>query len=224
MNLITGKPLTMTSREIADLVEKRHDNVKRTIENLISQGVIVHPQIEDEHVADTIGRQRAIQVFSFTAEQGKRDSIIVVAQLSPEFTARLVDRWQELEAKQSKPYPQIPHSFAEALQLAANQAKLLEQQAPKVDFFDRLVVRDTLMNASQVAQKHNLSAVRLNKFLDEHDVYSHAIKRGRVFQQWFIDKGFGKLRQTDQGFSQAMFTPAGEAWICEKLVSEGVAA
>lgn len=28
----------------------------------------------------------------------KRDTLVVVAQLSPEFTARLVDRWQELEA------------------------------------------------------------------------------------------------------------------------------
>ncbi|WP_133178969.1 Rha family transcriptional regulator [Shewanella decolorationis] len=224
MNLISSDQLTMSSREIADLVEKRHDNVTRTIENLAAKGVIRTPQIEVFEEINNLGLKVSRNSFVFYDEQGKRDSIIVVAQLSPEFTARLVDRWQELEAKQSKPYPQIPHSFAEALQLAANQAKLLEQQAPKVEFFDRLVVRDTLMNASQVAQKHNLSAVRLNKFLDEHDVYSHAIKRGRVFQQWFIDKGFGKLRQTDQGFSQAMFTPAGEAWICEKLVSEGVAA
>ncbi len=29
----------------------------------------------------------------------KRDSYVVVAQLSPELTARLVDRWQELENK-----------------------------------------------------------------------------------------------------------------------------
>ncbi|MVY05069.1 DNA-binding protein, partial [Escherichia coli] len=33
-NLITNKP-SMTSLEIAELVEKRHDNVKRTIETLI---------------------------------------------------------------------------------------------------------------------------------------------------------------------------------------------
>jgi phage regulator Rha-like protein len=32
-NLITNKP-SMTSLEIAELVEKRHDNVKRTIETL----------------------------------------------------------------------------------------------------------------------------------------------------------------------------------------------
>ncbi len=30
-------------------------------------------------------------VFEFTGEQGKRDSIIVVAQIFPELTARLVD-------------------------------------------------------------------------------------------------------------------------------------
>jgi phage regulator Rha-like protein len=44
-NLITNKP-SMTSLEIAELVEKRHDNVKRTIETLIARGVITSPQIE----------------------------------------------------------------------------------------------------------------------------------------------------------------------------------
>lgn len=45
-NLITNKP-SMTSLEIAELVEKRHDNVKRTIETLIMRGVITSPQIEE---------------------------------------------------------------------------------------------------------------------------------------------------------------------------------
>ncbi|APF00651.1 hypothetical protein BG030_22860 [Pseudomonas putida] len=42
-------------------------------------------------------------MYVFEGEKGKRDSIIVVAQNSPEFTARLVDRWQELEQKLAKP-------------------------------------------------------------------------------------------------------------------------
>jgi phage regulator Rha-like protein len=224
MNLIISNQLTMTSGEISDLVGSRHDKVKQSIERLAKNGVIQLPPMGVFEKINNLGKSIKIKHYVFSGEQGKRDSIIVVAQLSPEFTARLVDRWQELEAKQGKAYPQVPHSFSEALQLAANQAKLLEQQAPKVEFFDRLVDRDTLMNASQVAQKHNLSAVRLNKFLDELGVYSHAIKRARVFQQWFVDQGLGKLRQTEQGYSQAMFTTAGEAWICEKLVSEGIAA
>lgn len=40
-------PLTMSSREIAELVEKRHDNVKRTIDTLFDRGVIEFPQIEE---------------------------------------------------------------------------------------------------------------------------------------------------------------------------------
>ncbi len=58
----------------------------------------------------------------------KRDSLIVVAQLCPEFTARIVDRWQELEAQL---VPSIPQSFSEALRLAADRAEqkaLAEQQ------------------------------------------------------------------------------------------------
>lgn len=84
----------MTSIEIAELVGSRHDNVKRAIETLAGNGVIAFPQSEEKPTAG-----RPLKYFVFSGERGKRDSIIVVAQLSPEFTARLVDRWQELEQK-----------------------------------------------------------------------------------------------------------------------------
>lgn len=85
---------TMSSREIAELVESRHDNVKRTIETLVDKGVIPFPQSEEK---PTAGRP-AVEYHL-----DKRSSLIVVAQLSPEFTARIVDRWQELEAQVAKP-------------------------------------------------------------------------------------------------------------------------
>lgn len=116
---------------------------------------------------------------------------------------------------------QLPQSFAEALQLAADQARKIEEDKPKVDYCEKIVVRDTLLNATQVAQKIGLSAITMNKLLDSFKVYSHGVKRARVFQQWFVDKGFGELKQTDLGYSQPMFTTKGEAWIIEKLVSEG---
>jgi phage regulator Rha-like protein len=97
MNSITAintpSVLTMSSLQIAGLVEKRHDNVKRTVDTLVAKGIIVRPQIEDEQFFDTLGRSRSEAVYMIN----KRDSYVVVAQLSPEFTARLVDRWQELE-------------------------------------------------------------------------------------------------------------------------------
>lgn len=117
----------------------------------------------------------------------------------------------------------IPQTLSEALQLAADQAKQLEQQAPKVNYFDKVVERENLLNATQVAQKLKLSAVKMNRYLDEMKVYNNAIKRGRAFQQWFVDKGFGVMRQTELGYAQPMFTLQGEAWIIEVLTVEGVA-
>ena len=109
------------------------------------------------------------------------------------------------------------------MQLAADQARQLELAAPKVAFVDRLVERKNLITATQVASKHGVSAVKLNKILDElGGVYNQSVKRGRVFIQSFIDSGYGEVKQTEQGYSQALFTPAGEVYINEKLISEGV--
>ena len=58
---------------------------------------------------------------------------------------------------------QVPQSFAEALQLAANQAKQLEAQAAKVNYFDKVCDTTGLVNATQVGQKFKMSAVTLNK-------------------------------------------------------------
>ena len=85
----------MSSRQIAEVVNSRHDDVKRSIERLAVRGVIVQPPMADEHDTDVMGRKRTTAVYMV----GKRDSYVVVAQLSPEFTGALVDRWQELEAR-----------------------------------------------------------------------------------------------------------------------------
>lgn len=90
--------VTMSSLEISTLVGSRHDSVKRTIERLADSGAITLPPTVEK---PTTGRPTTIYVFE--GEKGKRDSIVVVAQLSPEFTAKLVDRWQELERELSRP-------------------------------------------------------------------------------------------------------------------------
>ncbi|QDL93564.1 hypothetical protein FDP22_03000 [Paroceanicella profunda] len=79
----------MSSMEIAELVEARHDSVKRAIERIVERGVISLPPM----VEVKIQRERRLETVS-TYQLPKRDTFVVVAQLSPEFTARLVDRWQ----------------------------------------------------------------------------------------------------------------------------------
>jgi phage antirepressor YoqD-like protein len=93
-NLTVSEP-TMSSREIAELVDSRHDKVKQSIERLVARGVIAAPPLGE--YLDTLKRPATEYRI------GKRDSYVIVAQLSPEFTARLVDRWQELEARGAAP-------------------------------------------------------------------------------------------------------------------------
>lgn len=94
---------SMTSVEIAALVGSRHDSVKRTIERLVKSGVITSPPLVEK---PTAGRPVAVYVFS--GEEGKRDTYVVVAQLSPEFTGLLVDRWQELENAAKSRHSRVP--------------------------------------------------------------------------------------------------------------------
>lgn len=137
--------------------------------------------------------------------------------ISPSFNLKVINTFDTLITQK----PQLPQSFAEALQLAADQARKIEQDKPKVEYYEKIVVRDTLLNATQVAQKLSISAVSLNKHLEELDVYNRSVKRCRAFKQWFVDQGLGLLKQTELGYSQPMFTLKGEAWVIEKLVSEG---
>lgn len=134
---------TITSREIAELVDSRHDSVKRTVERLVESGVIASPPTVEK---PTAGRPSTEYVFA--GEHGKRDSIVVVAQLSPEFTARLVDRWQELEARLAQPaniYDTLNDPAKMRGYLLHYVDKVLElehtvsEQTPKVAALDSLV-------------------------------------------------------------------------------------
>ena len=127
-----------------------------------------------------------------------------------------------IECERMAKAKQVPQSFAEALQLAANQARQLEAQAAKVNYFDKVCDTTGLVNATQVGQKFKMSAVTLNKNLDGLNVYNRSIKRGRAFQQWFVDAGNGIMRQTELGYPHPLFTAKGEQWIIETFTTNGV--
>lgn len=218
MNILTQNTKTMSSREIAELTGKQHGHVVRDIE-LLNETLI-------EESLSIIGES------FYTADNGQvyREFLLTQAQTIDLMTGynrnlrvRINRRWQELEQRVATPVFQIPQTLGEALQLAADQAKQLELAAPKVAHYDKVVDRHTLLTATQVGQKIHMSAVKLNRTLDELGVYNQAHKRGRAFRQWFIDKELGEMKQTDMGHSQALFSLKGEAWVIERLASESVA-
>ena len=168
MNLISLQQATMTSLDIADLVASRHDNVRVSIERLAERGVIQLPPMQEVENKQATSPNSKSKVYVFSGEQGKRDSIVVVAQLSPEFTARLVDRWQELE-KAAGTY-QIPQTYPEALRAYADELEAhektkqaLEAAKPKAEYFDNLVSRNLLVNIRDTAKELR---VKQNEFVN----------------------------------------------------------
>lgn len=164
-----GEPLTMSSREIAELVEKRHDNVKRTIETLADKGVITLPQFEE--VSNTGPGPKTVEEYRV----GKRDSYVIVAQLSPEFTARLVDRWQELEARAQQHPVTVPDLTDPAvlvplLTTYAQRTQLAEQKVvemtPKAEAFDRLEASEGALTVRLAAKVLDIPERKFTAWLE----------------------------------------------------------
>lgn len=209
---LDAAPLTMSSLEIAELVESRHDTVKLSMERLAARGVIQLPPLTE--VKNHQGQ--SVSVYQL----GKRDSYVAVAQLSPEFTARLVDRWQELEAEQG---PKLPQTMAQALRLAADQAEQIEQQqaqlalaAPKVEFVDRYVESTGSKGFRQVCKLLGANESRFREFLLDNKIMY------RLGGEWVPhaqhqDSGRFEVKtgasSTGHAFNQAKFTPKGVQWV-----------
>lgn len=227
--LVNNSIQSMTSLEISELVEKRHDNVKRTIETLVNTSVIVQPQIEDEQSTDKMGRTRTTQAYVFTGEQGKRDSIIVVAQLCPEFTARLVDRWQELEAQIAKPADPMqflsdPTLLRNALLTYSEMVIDLEQKVevmqPTVEAYDRIAKADGSLcitdaaKALQMRPKDLIAKLSSSKWIYKRAGNSHWLGYQDKVQAGYLEHKVTEVTRSDgttKITEQVRITPKGLA-------------
>lgn len=141
---------TMSSQDISELIGSRHDSVKRTVERLIERGTIQLPPLVE--VRNNLGQM--VSEYKIN----KRDSYVVVAQLSPEFTAKLVDRWQELEGA---PVQLNDHTVAAYLAEREKYVLMIEAEAARI--------RSTLfpliseVNPSAIAIEQDLHSQRIEQ-------------------------------------------------------------
>ncbi|MFC0140641.1 phage antirepressor KilAC domain-containing protein [Erwinia mallotivora] len=216
MPLVCGA-VTMSSREIAALVQSKHGDVKRSAERLNAAGILTAPlaQFDFEHNGNVY------QEYRFN----KRDSLVLVARLSPEFTAVVVDRWQELESRAG-----IPRTLPEALRLAADVAEQnahlsqkVQQDAPKVAFVNHYVeacgaksLRETakILNMPEKAMIDALVRDRV-LFRQSGNLLPHALRqRDGLFSVKTGTSDFG------HAYTQTRVTPRGVQWIAERYASE----
>lgn len=173
-----GQPLTMSSREIAELLEKRHDDVKRSIKRLVDRGIIAQPPMAD--VQETGGNNRVYTTAEY--HLSKRDTYVVVAQLSPEFTARVVDRWQELENQQTTPMSEdqmIANSMQILIERTQQQAAQIEDMREDVAAFERISASEGSVGFRVAAKTLKVTERKFRSWLYER---RWCFKQGRAWQ------------------------------------------
>ncbi len=214
VSFTAGETLTMSSREIAELVGSRHDKVKQSIERLAERGVIVRPPVGDEQDTDAMGRQRTTSVYHVN----KRDSFVVVAQLSPEFTARLVDRWQELEAEKASGSPAVlsgPQLMAAALieADATLRAQAAQIEAMKVDVaaHERLVKADGSLSITEAAK---------NLGMRPKDLFDWLSHNGWTYRRAGSASWLGYQPKCNQGLMEHKSTTVTRADGSEKITEQ----
>jgi phage antirepressor YoqD-like protein len=165
----------------------------------------------------------------------KREATLMAMSYSHEISAQVYDRMEALEKEIQGNVTQfqVPKSFHEALLLAANQQKQIEDQqleiaekqqaltlaAPKVKFHDNFVKGNNTYNATAIAKKLGVSAYTLNSWL----VAQGAMYQNRKhLRQWYIDQGYGVEKFVDAGeyagiYQQVRHTSAGANWILQNF-------
>jgi len=208
---------TMSSREMAALCKKRHDNTLLVIRDLENRGLLENSR--PQYYTHAQNGQQYIEYIS-----DKRDSLVIVARLSPEFMAAVIDRWQELEQQVSASQPvmampdftnpaEAARAFAdqyEAKQIAQEQLALAQ---PKVNFYNTVAASNSLMTVSDVAKKMDMSAQALNVRLIEIGAYDKRRLPKKVFSHGFISKGYGAMKLTADGHDRNLLTQAGQIYV-----------
>ncbi|EJY6244177.1 Rha family transcriptional regulator [Escherichia coli] len=173
--IFNGKA-SMTSLEIAELVGSQHKDVKRSIERLMDKGIIRSAPMANFEIINNLGLKRNVGAYIFEGEQGKRDSIIVVAQLCPEFTARLVDRWRELEEQIRKPMSEIEMVAAMALEAVRQQKRITQVEekvshvAETVEQIKRGTIREGYAGYRQLKAKTGLSDDKCRNLVNAYQI------------------------------------------------------
>ena len=216
--------VTMSSREIAELVGKEHKHVMRDLRVLSEQlgdmfegsvQIWTHPQNKQQYEEYAIKRDTCITLLT------GYDSVSRM---------KVIKRWQEMEAAQK---PAIPQTYAAALLEAGRLAMVLEQAearlaiaAPKAEFVDRYVDATGTYGFRQVAKMLSVKENWFSDFLIEKAVmyrlsgkltaHSEHIDAGRFMARAGVAKN-------DHAYTECRFTSKGVEWVAGEIAKHKAA-
>jgi phage antirepressor YoqD-like protein len=194
---------TMSSKEIADLTGKMHNDVLKAIRIMEpSWQKVTGGNFPLSEYTDSTGRKLPMYQLN------KTECLYIATKFNDEARARLIVRWEQLEKKQDETPEEIMARALFVAQDTINRQKqrvqILEgenehlnqevnQLAPKAEYTDNVLQSTSTYTMTQVAKELGMSAVALEKKLHDNGV----IFRQSV--QWILyakyqNRGYAKYR------------------------------
>lgn len=216
--MVMNNEVTMSSREIAELVGKEHKHVMRDLRVLSEQlgdmfeGVVqvwTHPQNKQQYEEYAIKRDTCITLLT------GYDSVSRM---------KVIKRWQELESARK---PAIPQTYAAALLEAGRLAMELEQAeaqlaiaAPKAEFVDRYVDATGTYGFRQVAKMLSVKENWFSDFLIENGIMYRLSGRltahsGHIDAGRFVPRA--GVAKNDHAYTECRFTAKGVEWVAGEI-------
>lgn len=208
----------VSARELFKYLEIK-DRFSVWFERQLQYGFIDNYDYLGCRIYDALARQD-LDDYAMTIDMAKQ-----VAMIQKTDKSALVRRYFiDCEQKLKQPVISLPDftnpaiaarawaDEVEAKQVAQDQLAIA---APKVNAYDKLIDTTNLKTVGDVAKSIGLkSAQQLNAKLDAIGAYDKRCKR-REWAGWFVDKGYGEIKTTDDGWTTSKMTAKGQAWALE---------
>lgn len=228
MNHLTvagGVPLTMSSREIAELTGKEPSHVNRDIRAMLDA-------LADDPELDHVREEKDARGYTAAFHLGRELTYTLLAGYSIALRRRVVARWQELEAQQPKPPAELSRMDILNLAMESEQARIEAEQklalaAPKVEFVDQFVRANGSKGFRAVCKLLNAKEPDFRLFLVEKKIMYRLGDEWMPYQQ-HIDAGrfeikAGVAHVSEHAYNRALFTPKGVNWVAAEWAKHRVA-
>lgn len=225
------KPI-MTSREIAEMYDKPHNDVLKKIRKLESAYTQV---FGNEGKFSLVEYQDGKGEMRPEIHLNKSQALFIASRFNAVLHAKVQKRWEEFETAAQDPVAQLVAApKSEILLLAANQAVTIEQQdhqlkeqAPKVKALERLTLSEGSHNITNTAKQLDVQPKKLFTLLSEKRwIYRRVGGKNWVGYQDKIQQGLLTHKVTtreidgiERMFEQVLVTPKGATKIAEKFLS-----
>ncbi|HBG1425927.1 TPA: Rha family transcriptional regulator [Clostridioides difficile] len=222
------------SREVAELIEKDHNQLLRSIRGYISvlkQSAKLHT--DDFFIESTYKNENNQKYPCYLLT--KKGCDMVANKMTGEkgiiFTAIYVTKFEEMEQELKEQQPKLPTTYKEALQQLLIEVEEKEQlqlenqtMKPKADYFDALVERNLLTSIRDTAKELGVKEKMFVSWLIEKK-YCYRDSKGKIKpyskkMQYFELKEF----TTPHGHSdtQTLINPKGREAFRLLLIKDGL--